>query len=35
MFINILGYQIFSESERDFLKLLFNKEGKSIRISDI
>lgn len=28
MFINILGYQIFGGSNQDFLKLLFNKEGK-------
>lgn len=28
MFVNILGYEIFNESEKDFLKLLFNKEGK-------
>lgn len=28
MFINILGYEIFNESEKDFLKLLFSKEGK-------
>lgn len=33
MFINILGYKIFNQSEGDFLKLLFSREGKTNIIS--